>query len=214
LLNWQDILNIRISDDSLRVEIGPLLLFVMLAVLVYLWKRGSRQWRNYETVSVDLSFAAIGKVTIKPNHEVAQIAHQVWAELVTRKAGLQVDETHDVIVEVYDSWYQLFGRIRESLRSVPAQLMRSDENTRKLVSLLVDALNKGLRPHLTRWQARFRHWYADELKRQPDKSPQEIQKQYPQYVELLADLQAANKQVIELSRALESIAHGRQTKVK
>ena len=61
---------------------------------------------------------------LMPDDEVARIAHQAWAELVTRKAGIQVDDD-DVIVEVYDSWYRLcsvhFGC---SLQEVPVSALQ------------------------------------------------------------------------------------------
>jgi hypothetical protein len=181
------------------------LALVLLVLLLLLWKRGG--WKRYDTVAVELPFLG-GKVVIRPNYEVMQIAHKVWTELVTRKAGLEIDTENDVITEVYDSWYQLFGKIRESLAAIPAQLMRNDKDTRALVDLLVRALNQGLRPHLTRWQARFRRWYDHEVSQHPELSPQEIQQRFQQYQELLKDLRTANKELLQLAQALALIAHG------
>jgi DNA-directed RNA polymerase specialized sigma54-like protein len=161
-------------------------------------------------VSFDLGFGGVGKVTIRPNNDVVQIAHQVWTELVTRKAGLEFDAEHDLIVEVYDSWYQLFGRIRESLRIVPAHRLRSDEHTRVLIDVLIKALNNGLRPHLTRWQARFRAWYGLQLKEEKnrDRAPQEIQQEFKDYKALIEDLRQANRELVQLAKALQKIAQG------
>jgi hypothetical protein len=205
-MNWRDILSIKFADGGLQIHVGGLFLLLVAATIAFFYFR--HRTKRYEVVSIELPLLGFPKFTIKPNNDVMQIAHQVWSELVTRKAGLQVDDEHDVIIEVYDSWYQLFGRVRESLRSVPAQLLRSDPSTRALVDLLVKALNEGLRPHLTQWQARFRKWFNKELQNHPEKSPQEIQKAYPHYDALLKDLMLANRQVVQLAHALKQIARG------
>jgi len=72
--------------------------------------------------------------------------------------------------------------------------------------------NKGLRPHLTRWQARFRQWYGEALKKSPDKSPQEIQRDFPQYRELVEDLIRVNKQLVEYANFIKQIAQGQGAK--
>src|SRR5205823_5879710 len=110
---------------------------------------------NPEQVELNIELGGIGKVKIKPNHETVQIAHRAWVELATRKAGLPFEPEDDVIVEIYNSWYQLFGEMRSLAKQVPAYKIRSDESTREAINLIVSALNRGLRPHLTRWQARF-----------------------------------------------------------
>ena len=63
-------------------------------------------------------------------------------------------------------------------------------------------LSGGLRPHLTRWQARFRSWYNRELKRYEADTgttvidPQQIQAAFPQYEELKKDLERVNNALI------------------
>ena len=42
-----------------------------------------------------------------------RIVHQVWAERATRKAGMEMDEEHDVVIEVYASESVFGGKIRE-----------------------------------------------------------------------------------------------------
>tara|TARA_Y100000310_G_C20684535_1_gene818117 strand:- start:3003 stop:3389 length:387 start_codon:yes stop_codon:yes gene_type:complete len=113
----------------------------------------------FEETELNITLGGIGSVKIKPSHEVAQIAHKAWSELITRKAGLQFEPENDVVVEVYNSWYQLFSEMRSLIKEIPASHLKRSE-TKKLVNLLVDSLNKGMRPHLTKWQAKFRRWYA------------------------------------------------------
>ena len=69
-------------------------------------------------------------------------------------------------------------------------------------TLLAPILNEGLRPHLTRWQARFRSWYNRELKRYEAETgtdvldPQQIRAAFPQYNDLKQDLERVNGALI------------------
>ncbi len=210
-MNWSDLIVLRIIDGGIELRVGVLLLVaIIIGVGFILFLRNKLRPRQYDMVSIELGFGNVGKVNIRPNNDVVQIAHQVWTELVTRKAGLEFDADHDLIVEVYDSWYQLFGRIRDSLRAVPAHRLRTDPNTRTLIEVLVKAMNNGLRPHLTKWQARFRAWYAAQVKEQRnlDRAPQEIQRGFKDYEALVADLRQANQELVQLAKALHTIAQG------
>src|SRR5260370_11840865 len=177
-MTWRDLLVIKLNESGgLKVYVswllvaGLILLVVLyLTIRYFLLKRGTR----YEVVEAEVKLGQIGSIKIRPSHEEVQIAHRAWVELTTRKAGLAFDAKNDVITEVYDSWYELFGRLRELVKEIPAQKLRSSKDTRELVRLLVDALNNGLRPHLTRWQASFRRWYSNHLDTQKEATPQDI----------------------------------------
>jgi len=212
-MTWKDLLHMKVSDHfGLSFEAGPLLLVLILlglvALLLYLKRRSTRSCADWSVVDAEVALGGIGKVRIRPSHEDVQIAHMAWVELVTRKAGLPFDEEHDVIAEVYDSWYALFKEMRGLAREIPAEKLRNSQDTQELVRLLVDALNLGLRPHLTKWQAKFRHWYKSAMKQDDGKSPQEIQKQYPQYQELVDDLKKVNAQIVDYAAVIKQIAQG------
>jgi hypothetical protein len=88
------------------------------------------------------------------------------------------------------------------IKSVPVtQVKRS--STQAIIKLSIEVLNEGLRPHLTQWQARFRHWYEREIKRydavdgQDVLDPQRIQAKFPQYDELQSDMQRVNSALIK-----------------
>ena len=136
------------------------------------------------------------------------MAHQIWTELVTRKAALPFDPEHDVILEVYDSWYAMFGRVRELVAEIPATLVRDEKSTQELVRIATEALNLGLRPHLTTWQARFRNWYAHQQDQLQSRAPQDVQRDYPDYESLVSDLLEVNRKMIAYSAALRRLAHG------
>jgi len=216
-MSWRDILTFKITEgNTLSLEVGPLLLLLLLvgvvAWFVYRYRYWRRGWSSWAPVEANIQLGSIGTVKIRPSYEDIQVAHKAWVELVTRKAALPFEEDNDVIAEVYDSWYALFQEMRSLTKAIPAERVRGSKDTQELVRLLVDALNKGLRPHLTRWQARFRQWYGEALKKSPDKSPQEIQRDFPQYRELVEDLIRVNKQLVEYANFIKQIAQGQGAK--
>lgn len=194
-----DLGTFAISLDLSPWLIGGLIVLFVLGLIV------RRFFRRYRLVSLNISLGNIGKAEFRPNREDLQIAHRIWTELVTRKAAVPIDPDHDVIVEVYDSWYALFTRIRALIADLPADLLRREKSTKAIVKIATTTLNNGIRPHLTRWQARFRHWYDTERARSTEESPQDIQKRYPHYEELIADMMRINGLLIDYASELEKL---------
>jgi hypothetical protein len=216
-MTWRDLITIKITDAySLAINVGPVFLaLLVLGVarwIVYHYYFRRRRLPSWSVVEAQVQLGGIGTVKIRPSYDDIQVAHKAWVELVTRKAALPFDKDHDVISEVYNSWYALFQEMRTLTKTIPAERVRGSKDTQELVRLLVDALNKGLRPHLTHWQARFRHWYEDALKESTERSPQEIQRDFPQYQELVDDLIKVNEQLVEYAEVIRRIAHGSDAK--
>jgi len=214
-MNWQDIVTINITDAyGLAIAVGPvfllLLVLVALAWIVFRYYYRKEASSSWSVIEAEVQLGGIGKVTIRPSHEDIQVAHKAWVELVTRKAALPFEEDYDIIAEVYDSWYVLFQEIRDLAKTIPAEKVRSSADTQALVRLLIDALNKGLRPHLTHWQARFRHWYEEAIKKDQGRSPQEVQRDFPEYGQLVDDLIKVNKQLVDYAEVIRQIAHGKR----
>lgn len=210
-LQVTELLNVEFNTKGLDVFISVWALIgvvVAFATAAGFYSASSRGWFRWRVEEAQINLGKIGHIKIKPNADDIQIAHRAWIELVTRKAGLPFDKQNDVITDIYDSWYTLFACMRDLAKEVPADRIRTNENTRKLVVLLVDALNQGLRPHLTKWQARFRRWYSARLEEFPERSPQEIQEGFPQYDELVSDLQVVNEQLVEYEQFIRKIAQG------
>jgi len=206
-----NIFQIRLTDQwGLDIFVNPILWVILALLIILTW--GIKRYlktQTWEPVEVNIPIGNIGKVTIRPNHEIIRIAHQAWTELITRKAGLMFDENHDIIVEVYNSWYELFREFRNLTKSIPAEKIREHEDAKRLVDILVRALNEGLRPHLTEWQAKFRRWYTAEADKHLEKTPQEIQQLYPDYKLLIDDLKKVNQQMVEFAESLRKIGHGK-----
>lgn len=139
--------------------------------------------------------------------EAFRIAYQLWIEMTTRKLGLPIDLRHDLVVEIYDSWYAFFKTARELIKAIPLHRDPASKEMRHLVELSRAVLNDGVRPHLERWQARFRGWLAAGGNRAlaPGLPPQEAQRQFPEWVALSNDLLAANQRLVGYLNLLEAM---------
>lgn len=200
-----DIFNIHLENCYyLVITINWVILLGILVVVLGIIKTS---WFNFfsNQIVVDEANLGIGQNTIKLkfNRKDQEIAYKLWVELNTRKIGLEIEKDYDVIVEIYNSWYSFFWIARGLLKEMPCEKLEYSEN---LVILTIDILNKGLRPHLTQWQAKFRKWYDIECKNNEKLSPQEIQKQYPEYDLLLSDLIKTNEKMIYYRNLMKEIA--------
>ncbi len=83
------------------------------------------------------------------------------------------------------------------------------KSTQQLVKIATDSLNLGLRPHLTKWQARYRNWWRNSDEALKNSTPQEHQKKFPQYDELVKEMLDVNKQMIDYAAQLEKIVKGK-----
>ena len=204
-----DIINIELENwYSLSIKLNYfaiILLFVILfGVSIIVKKILPLLHKNSMYIDeVELGIGTNSKVKIKFSREDREIAYKLWVEMSTRKIILPFDEENDVIVEVYDSWYSFFGIARGLLKDIPVEKLNS---SKQLISVTDRVLNKCLRPHLTKWQARFRKWYNLQLDSNSDLTPQEIQYTYPHYNELVNELKAINKNIDYYGEVLKKLA--------
>lgn len=180
-------------------------LLALICYWIVRWWRG-RRFNTWEVDEAEIGVGS-GKLKLKPNYIDRQIAYSVWVELSTRKIGLSIDPEHDVIAEIYDSWFAFFGVTRDLIKDVPVAKIRND-STNKIINLSIELLNEGLRPHLTKWQARFRHWYNRKMDTDRDVSPQELQKQFPDYDRLISELLSVNEKLIRYREKMIELVRG------
>lgn len=156
-------------------------------------------------LQVEPSAASPAKATRLADSEAYRVAYQLWVEMTTRKIGLPIDLSHDLVAEVYDSWYAFFKTARELIKAIPLHKNPQCAQMRQLVALSQAVLNKGLRPHLERWQGRFRHWSAlgGDRAQSPGRTPQEAQALFPEWAQLREDLLAANRRLVGYLTSLE-----------
>lgn len=192
------------ENFNLIVQISIwLVVFLIVIVLVYFLV--IKKIYRYNLVKLDIKLGNVGSAEFRPNKTDLQIAHKIWTELITRKAAIPIDKENDIIEEIYDSWYALFQKVREFISEIPAELIRKDKSTKEIVRIATQTLNEGLRPHLTMWQARFRTWSSSKKDKMMDMTPQEFQKEYPQYKDLIDDLLNVNAQLMQYAVELKKI---------
>ncbi|MBA2846167.1 hypothetical protein HNP88_000351 [Methanococcus maripaludis] len=208
-----DILSLKISNSNIILSFNFVLAIILLIIL-FLVKLFANKSIFKHSLDIDAAKIGVGgqTITIKPNLHDMQVAYKLWVEVSTRKIGMPIDFEKDVIYEIYNSWYEFFKLTRELIKDIPISKLRRSEDTQKIVNLAIDVLNDGLRPHLTTWQARFRKWYEHELKNPNNdgKTPQDIQKTYPHYDDLVKDMKEVNKNLIYYRNALKKIAVGKK----
>lgn len=205
------ILSISLTKDyNFSFEINYVILVIVIALILIIVeiKRylGTYRGQDFEIDAAEMGIGT-SKISFKPNREDQQIAYAIWVELSTRKIGIPIDLKHDVIFEVYDSWHNFFSITRELIKDIPVSKVKNN-STLKIINLSIDVLNKGLRPHLTSWQARFRYWYEKELKKEGDLDPQAIQTNYPRFTELETDLLAVNERLIKYRKKMRELVLG------
>lgn len=181
-----------------------ILLLVIIFVVSWIYSVVNNRISR-KSITIDEINLGIGDSSVKLtyNKKDQEIAYKLWVELSTRKIGLMFDKEHDVITEVYNSWYEFFKIARELLKDIPASRLPYSND---LIVLTEKVLNKGLRPHLTNWQAKYRKWYEKELLNNTEDTPQDLQRKYPYYEELVDDLITTNKRMIEYKKLMKEIA--------
>ena len=189
------------TDDGMHIDVAWGVIFLLLVVLaIIMFVRRKQIFGDNSYLEVNEAEIGIGtnKLKLKANIDDLQVGFKFWTELTTRKIGLPFDEEHDVIVEVYNSWYEFFRIARELIKAIPVSKIRDNEATKELVLISVHILNQKLRPHLTRWQARYRRWWETALADPANKDvpPQELQRSYPHYTELVEEMKAVSGQLV------------------
>lgn len=167
---------------------------------IALWLRRSR----CSSISIGLPFN-LGSATFELSAQDRVLAWRMYVQLKTRKAALPFEEEHDLVCDVYSSLYELFPIARDLLSEMP---LPEIERPRGASDLIIRVLNDAVRPHLTRWQAAFRHWWEDQVKADSNKGrrPQEIQTGFPRYNELVNDLKRTNIALAKLAEDLLAFA--------
>ena len=167
----------------------------------------SRRYASY-SLSIGLPFN-LGSRTYDTTPRDRIVAWKLYVQLVTRKAALPFDDAYDLISDVYDSLFALFGVTRDLLLELPPHEFEREDS---VAQLLLRVTNDGLRPHLTRWQADFRKWWENAVHdpHNHGKSPQEMQREYPHFADVVTDLKRTNTELSLLADELLTVARARK----
>lgn len=193
---------------SVATWIAITILGILIAILVFKFKYlihfGTVKLKK---IVLDLP-GGKAEFEVERNHRNLEISHKILIELITRKAAIPIEEDKDVVIEVYDSWYSLFCTTREEIKQISGEILRHPKSE-ALVDMATDVLNTGLRPHLTEYQSRFRRWYILELEKPENEnlSPQEIQKKFPDYDELISSIKEVNTLLIQYANELKKFIY-------
>ena len=202
-----DILILHLDWSELSIKVSNLLLAVIAVIsLVILITRHNGFFKNKKsTLVIDEVKLGIGNnsLTIHYDNTDREIAYKLWVEITTRKIGIVFEEDHDVINEVYNSWYLFFNVTRDLIKSIPIVHIVNGKG-KTLVDISIDVLNNRIRPHLTTWQAKYRKWYEEKDK--VGLSPQQIQREYEFYNEIVKEIKSINESMIEYKKVLYNIA--------
>lgn len=208
---------VRFSFDgkkpSITLESNWAFILIILLIILSLifFRRYILKNFYWHELEVEISGSPKAVFKVERNDENLYIANRIYVELTTRKAAIPIDENSDVIEEVYDSWYELFGIIRDELKALPGKYLKNHDATQALIGLSRKILNEGLRPHLTEYQAKFRLWLkgAKEDSENKDMSPQELQKKYPEFQNLITSMKEVNRVLIEYADQLDKLIKGK-----
>lgn len=200
-------------DFSLSLILNPIAIAIIFLLVIIFF--AVRWWWLGRGANFEIDTAEMGigshRISFKPNLRDQEIAYKIWVELSTRKIGLPIDLEHDVIAEVYDSWHTFFSITRELIKDIPVSKVKH-ESTRQIITLSIRVLNEGLRPHLTKWQARFRRWYDLQLETAKDDiDPQSVQAKYPKFADLKTDLEIVNKRLMIYREKMRELVLGLST---
>ena len=151
------LIKLTFIGGQVSFELSIWVIVALVTILVIIFYRFYKHTKKYRLVKVHIKLGGVGNAEFAPNEEDIQIAHQLWTELITRKAAIEIIPDEDIIVEVYDSWYELFKKTRELIAAIPAYSVQV-QSTKELIRISTETLNEGLRPHLTKWQAKYKNW--------------------------------------------------------
>jgi hypothetical protein len=180
------------------VAVG-ILIAVVLSVLF--WRR------RYRAAQVTLSIPfGLGNITYNAADQDRELAWKMYVQLKTRKAALPFDDEHDTISDVLDSLYEIFSVARDLLSDARPH---HGQAHRSIADFILRVLNDGIRPNLTRWNSRYRKWWEPALAAESNKgkSPQELQRDFPQYEALVRDIKTMNSELSKYAEDLLLVVH-------
>jgi len=203
-----NIIKLSISLTTGEMTISGYFFYILIFFIIIIIVKQLFFTKKYKKKSQAFEFCLAGQkysYTLERDYTNVEIAHRIYIELITRKAAIPFDEENDIIVEVYKSWYNLFGIIREEIKGINGNTLLDDNNSLPLIELTTAILNNALRPHLTKHQGRFRKWF--ETSNKGNEAPQSIQKKYPDFDNLVTDLKAVNSILVEYANQLKTFIY-------
>jgi hypothetical protein len=162
--------------------------------------------RQPKQVQVKLNIPFVGEVsgTWEPDEAERKAAWELYVELVTRIATVELGPAEGLLREALNSLYALFGLTRDILRRYGPQVAPKDkQDAISFGWLAVAILNGPLRPLLARWHPAL---LAYEATRPSDVSPVDHERAWPQADEFRAELATVRHVLTDFARTLGEVA--------
>jgi hypothetical protein len=157
-------------------------------------------------VQVKLTIPFIGEIsgTWEPDEAERRAAWELYVELVTRVAVVQLGPAEGLLREALSSLREVFGITPEILRRYgPAVAPKTAEQEISFGYLAVGVLNGALRPLLAVWHPTLA---AYEATRPEGRSPVDWERQWTRAAELRAELAATRRLLVAFARTLGEVA--------
>jgi hypothetical protein len=157
-------------------------------------------------VEVKLTIPFVGEVsgTWEPDEAERNAAWELYVELVTRVAVVELGPGKGLLREALTSLHELFGITRDILRRYgPSVAPKAKQDTISFGGLAVAILNGALRPLLASWHPALG---AYEAARPVQVSPMEHERAWAQAGELRGELAATRQVLTEFARTLGEVA--------
>ncbi|WP_187369575.1 hypothetical protein [Fodinicola acaciae] len=157
-------------------------------------------------VSVNITLPFVGGIsgTWEPDLAESKAAWELYVELITRVAVVELAPGGGLLREALSSFYTLFDTSRGILRSYgPAVAPRSRQDAITFGSLSILVLNGAIRPLLTEWHPALQAWEAT---RADGVAPYDHEQAWPRAAELRARIEQTRQTLADLARVLADVA--------
>lgn len=166
------------------------------------WWSGSRP----EQVTVQLSIPFVGQISgvWTPADAERRAAWELYVELVTRIAVVDLGPREGLLRDALSSLYSLFGTTRDILRRHgPEVAPRRGSGEISFGVLAVLVLNGALRPLLAHWHPALASWEAG---RAPGADPVEHERSWSEAERLREELTTTRRVLTDLADLLAEVA--------
>jgi hypothetical protein len=158
--------------------------------------------------SFDVKFG-VGPLSVggkwSPDKAEAEAAWELYVELITRAAVVELGSERGLLRETFTSLYSLFGTTRQILKDKGPGVARPKQGgDYSFGYLAVTILNFAVRPFLERWHPELQHWEADNT--DPRKSPKEHEIGWKYNDQVRAELKELNGVLREYSNLLARVS--------
>lgn len=142
------------KENSYAYPVYSALGILAAILLIANWKRIFRWIRNFKPSECSVSIPGFEiKGTLQYFSRDQEVAWKMYIELATRVSGNELEPNTGLIRETMNSLYTVFGIMREILKNSGLELTRVPAKgvNYTVASLLLDVMNKHLRPFLAKW---------------------------------------------------------------